>query len=84
VLADVERVDPDRNGEDGLLDRVADDDVTAERLAGLVDGDEDGRIQSELDLLGGHRSLLSTRRRPGACVHHQPSSWAVRWRKATA
>jgi hypothetical protein len=31
VLADVERVDPDRIGEDSLLDGVADDDVTVER-----------------------------------------------------
>jgi hypothetical protein len=38
VLADVERVDPDGLGKDGLLDRVADDDVTVERLTRLVNG----------------------------------------------
>jgi len=48
VLTDVERVDPDGLGEDGLLDRVADDDVTVERLAGLVEAHVGGRSQSEL------------------------------------
>ena len=43
VLTDVERVDPDGLGEDGLLDRVADDDVTVERLAGLVEAHVGGR-----------------------------------------
>src|SRR6266853_647476 len=54
VLADVERVDPDGIGEDALLNGVADDDGAVERLTGLIDAHEGGRIQSELNLLGGH------------------------------
>src|SRR5882672_10687147 len=54
VLTDIERVDPDGLGEDGLLDRVADDDVTVERLAGLVEAHVGGRSQSELQ--GGQSS----------------------------
>jgi len=50
VLTDVERVDPDAVGEDGLLDGVANDDVTAERSTELIDTHIDGRIQSELNL----------------------------------
>ena len=39
VLADVERVDPHRLGEDRLFDGVADDLVAADRVPGPVDGD---------------------------------------------
>jgi hypothetical protein len=40
VLADVNRVDPDAVGKDGLLDGVADDDVTVEGLTELVNRGE--------------------------------------------
>jgi len=50
VLADVERVDPDGIGEDGLLDGVADDDVTAERLTRLP------RSRAKVAVLEGYRS----------------------------
>src|SRR5260370_27174712 len=45
-------------GEDGLLDRVADDDITADRLTGRVHGHKGRCIQSELDLMAGHLYLL--------------------------
>jgi len=60
VFADVERVDPDGIGEDGFLDGVADNDVTAERLTERIDTHVDGRIQSELELLGGHSWLFAS------------------------
>ncbi len=60
MLADVERVDTDGIGEDAFLDGVADDDLTVERLSGLVDAHIGGRIQSELNLPGCHRWLLAS------------------------
>jgi len=68
VLTDVERVDPDGLGEDGLLDRVADDDVTVERLAGLVEAHVGGRSQSELQ--GGAEQRLVP-------LEHSPASAAA-------
>jgi hypothetical protein len=47
-------------GQNGFLDGVADDDVTAERVTGLVDGHQARCVQSEVDLIVGHRSFLST------------------------
>ena len=67
VLGDVERVDPDSVGENRLLDRVADDDVAAEFLTGLVHGDGNERVQSELDLRGGHLCVLASSVRAGVC-----------------
>ena len=49
VLADVERVDPDRLGQHRLLDGVADDLVAAERQTGLVDRHGQERVETEFE-----------------------------------
>jgi hypothetical protein len=59
MLGDVERIDPDGIRENGLLDRVANDDVAAEFSTRLVHTDGNERIQSELNVLGSHLCLLS-------------------------
>jgi len=58
VLADVEGVDPDRVGEDCLLDRVADDLVAPDGPTGGVDRDGEERVEAEFDGLG-HGALVS-------------------------
>jgi hypothetical protein len=57
VLADVERVDSDGLGENGLLDGVADHLVAAERLTGLIHGYRQERVEAEFALLGHAHSL---------------------------
>src|SRR3984893_6717591 len=56
MLADVERIDPDRVGKDSLLDIVADHGIRREGLTGFIDGDVAERVQSELEFRGGHCS----------------------------
>jgi hypothetical protein len=64
VLADVERVDPDRLGEDRLLDGVADHLIAADRLAGRVDGDREERVETKFNFVRRHvcSALLSKAR----------------------
>jgi hypothetical protein len=54
VLADVERVDPDRLGEDRLLDRVADHLVPGDRASGPVDGHGHEGVEAELEFTRRH------------------------------
>ena len=49
VLADVEGVDSDRLGQDGLLDGVPDRLVAADRATGLVDGHRQERVETEFE-----------------------------------
>ena len=60
MLGDVERVDPDGIGKNCLLDSVADHDVTAEFVSRLVHTDGYERIQSELNVVGGHLCVLAS------------------------
>src|SRR6202011_5519774 len=64
VFGDVERVDPDGIGEDRLLYRVANNDVAADLVTGLVDADRNERVQSELDVLGNHGLIPPADRSP--------------------
>jgi hypothetical protein len=52
VLADVEGVDPDRLGEDRLLDRVPDRLITADWQTGVVDRHRHERVEAELECRG--------------------------------